>query len=158
MLRDLNLRYHVHSTVKMKKSSQKIFRLTVSHLSTNCWLTVGQQSVKLLLFHLSTILKSFSRSQFTNYSFANYALWVIGRLLLAWLLVLLCWPKMIIRSLFCVQARIWEIGTKFTTKVWYVQSGDAGNKPILPFKQDQVDRYEQCDWQISIHFGQFLAT
>ena len=32
------------------------------------------------------------------------------------------------------------MGTKFTTKFWYVRSGDAAKKPILQFKEDQGDR------------------
>lgn len=98
-----------------------------------------------------------------NYSFAmRYR--AIGKLLLA---LLICCPKMVKTNLFCVQIRIWEIGTKFTAKFLDVRSGDAVNKPILPFKQDQVDRYEWCNQQISIYcfnwynfdsvFGQFLV-
>ena len=34
--------------------------------------------------------------------------------------------------------------------MYTVQSGDVANKPIVPFKQDQVDRYKKYSWQISI--------
>ena len=44
------------------------------------------------------------------------------------------------------------MGTKFTTKFWYMQSGDGVIRPILPFKEDQGDSYEQYAWQISITF------
>ena len=49
----------------------------------------------------------------------------------------------------------------------YLWLGDGLNKLILPFKQNQVDRYEWCDWHVSIHcfdwksfdsvFSQFLV-
>ena len=42
------------------------------------------------------------------------------------------------------------MGTKFTTKCWYVRSGDGVKKPILPFKEDHGDTYERYDQQISI--------
>ena len=53
------------------------------------------------------------------------------------------------------------MGTKFTTKFLYVQSGDGVKKPILQFKKDQGDtckykRYNyriQYDRQISIYFS-----
>ena len=32
------------------------------------------------------------------------------------------------------------MGTKFTTKIWYMWSGDGVKKAILPFKDDQADR------------------
>ena len=49
------------------------------------------------------------------------------------------------------------MGTKFTTKFWYMQSEDRVKKHILQFKEDQGDRYESCwiryDWQISIYLS-----
>ena len=48
------------------------------------------------------------------------------------------------------------MGTKFTTKFWYVQSGDRVKKPVLQFKEVQGDeRYRiRYDRQISIYFFQ----
>ena len=34
---------------------------------------------------------------------------------------------------------------------WYLRSEDGLNKLILLFKQNQVDRYEQCDQHVSIY-------
>ena len=44
------------------------------------------------------------------------------------------------------------MGTKFTTKFWYVQSEDGVKRPILHFKEDQGDRYEQYDRVLSTDF------
>ena len=50
------------------------------------------------------------------------------------------------------------MGTKFTTKFLYVQSGDRVKKLILQFKEDQGDRYKcywiRYIWHFSIYFFQ----
>ena len=56
--------------------------------------------------------------------------------------------------LFWVKTKIWELGSKFITKCWYVQSGDGVKKPLLPFKEDQGDTYEWYNGKISISFFQ----
>ena len=44
------------------------------------------------------------------------------------------------------------MGTKFTDKYRYVRSGDRVKKAILPFKEDQGDRYERYDLVQSTDF------
>ena len=44
------------------------------------------------------------------------------------------------------------MGTKFTTKFWYMGSGGGVKKPILQFKEDQGDRYE---WYVPVRSTDF---
>ena len=44
------------------------------------------------------------------------------------------------------------MGTKFTTKFWYMGSGGGVKKPILQFKEDQGDGYE---WYVPVRSTDF---
>ena len=47
------------------------------------------------------------------------------------------------------------MGIKFTTKFWFVQSEDGVKRPMLQFKEDQVDWYEQYNPVRSTDFFYF---